>query len=119
MGNNIRQLLINYRDMQAEINDAYQKINQDDSPMSFDRIEELESGIERVNKFVNSIYSYNLKKAIRIYYIDIDERYQKISWEQVADLVGGGWTSYALKAAIQRIIKKSDTHDTVDTHDTQ
>ena len=91
MGNNIRQLLINYRDMQAEVNDAYQKINQDDSPMSFDRIEELESGIERVNKFVNSIYSYNLKKAIRIYYID--ERYQKISWEQVADLVGGGWTS--------------------------
>ena len=43
MGNNIRQLLINYRDMQAEVNDAYQKINQDDSPMSFDRIEELES----------------------------------------------------------------------------
>lgn len=62
MGNNIRQLLINYRDMQAEVNDAYQKINQDDSPMSFDRIEELESGIERVNKFVNSIYSYNLKR---------------------------------------------------------
>ena len=84
--------------------------------MSFDRIEELESGIERVNKFVNSIYSYNLKKAIRIYYID--ERYQKISWEQVADLVGVGWTSYEFKAAIQRIIKKSDTHDTVDTHDT-
>ena len=45
MGNNIRQLLINYRDMQAEVNDAYQKINQDDSPMSFDRIEELESNL--------------------------------------------------------------------------
>ena len=108
----MRKLLRRYRDNVMELQDEYHKMHHDD--MSFrsdrsDRIEELEENIECVNNFVKGIYSYRIRKAIRMYYME--DAPCKLSWEQVADVIGGGWTSNALKTEIHRLIAQKNCNE--------
>ncbi|MGN1223796.1 MAG: hypothetical protein ACI4TG_01675 [Ruminococcus sp.] len=105
----MRKLLRSYRDNIMELQDEYNKINHDDMLFQSDRIEELEENIKCVNDFVKGIYSYRIRKAIRMYYIE-DYPY-KLSWEQVADAIGGGWTSNALKTEIHRLITQKNCNE--------
>lgn len=71
------------------------------------RKSDVKSQIKEIEKFVNKIHNYRIKKAIQIYYIDdIESGEDKPTWEDVADEIGGGQSSEAIKKAVTRYLKK-------------
>lgn len=71
------------------------------------RKSDVKSQIKEIEEFVNKIHNYRIKKAIQIYYIDdIESGEDKPTWEDVADEIGGGQSSEAIKKAVTRYLKK-------------
>lgn len=67
----------------------------------------LEDKKKQIEDFVNSIPDYNIRKAVRLYYIDpIEEGEDKPKWEDVVDEIGNGLTSDAIKSWTKRFCKK-------------
>ncbi len=72
----------------------------------FERIYKIKSEIRDVEKFVNTIDNYKIRKAIEIYYMDpIDG--DKPSWEKIADFFNDGSTGNSVKKSISRFLKKN------------
>ena len=73
-----------------------------------DELYELKKKRNEIKKFVNGIKDYITRKAVRLYYIEpIEDGEDKPTWETVADKIGNGVTSGALKEGLRRFIKKS------------
>lgn len=70
------------------------------------RLSELKKKREKVEQFVDGIPDYQIRKAVRLYYIEpIEDGEDKSTWEDVADEVGNGVTSNSLKTALKKILK--------------
>ena len=70
------------------------------------RKSDLKAQIKEIEDFVNGIHNYRIKKAIQIYYIDdIESGEDKPTWEDVADKMGGGQSSEAIKKMVTRYLK--------------
>lgn len=66
----------------------------------------LKAQIKEIEDFVNGIHNYRIKKAIQIYYIDdIESGEDKPTWEDVADKMGGGQSSEAIKKMVTRYLQ--------------
>lgn len=66
----------------------------------------LKAQIKEIEDFVNGIHNYRIKKAIQIYYIDdIESGEDKPAWEDVADKMGGGQSSEAIKKMVTRYLQ--------------
>lgn len=66
----------------------------------------LKAQIKEIEDFVNGIHNYRIKKAIQIYYIDdIESGEDKPVWEDVADKMGGGQSSEAIKKMVTRYLQ--------------
>ena len=71
------------------------------------RLSELKAQKGEIEEFVRGIKDYKIRKAIKIYYINpIADGEDKPTWETVADKIGNGATSYSVKSAVKRILKK-------------
>ena len=83
----------------------------------------LEYSRKEIETFVLSIATYHTRKAVYLYYLaPINEENEfdiynnqfiwdsKPSWEDVADKVGNGVTSYSLKKAKERCLKCHECH---------
>lgn len=71
------------------------------------RKSDVKSQIKEIEKFVNGIEDYHLKKAVILYYIDeIESGEDKPTWEDVADKIGNGVTSKKIETQLGRYIKK-------------
>lgn len=72
------------------------------------KLAELKERKKQIENFVNGIPDYQIRKAVRLYYIEsIEDGEDKPTWEDVADEVGNGVTSEALKQTVRRYIKSS------------
>lgn len=70
------------------------------------RKSDLKAQIKEIEDFVNGIHNYRIKKAIQIYYIDdIESGEDKPTWEDVADKMGGGQSSEAIKKMVTRYLQ--------------
>lgn len=70
------------------------------------RKSDLTAQIKEIEDFLNSIHNYRIKKAIQIYYIDdIESGEDKPAWEDVADKMGGGQSSEAIKKMVTRYLQ--------------
>lgn len=66
----------------------------------------LKAQIKEIEDFVNGIHNYRIKKAIQIYYIDdIESGEDKPTWEDVANKMGGGQSSEAIKKMVTRYLQ--------------
>ena len=75
------------------------------------RRKELQSTMQIAEQFVKHL-PFRLRKAVQLKYIDdVPER---MTWEKIADTIGGGETAASLKNKFRRCLK-SDTNDTHDT----
>lgn len=71
-----------------------------------ERKAEIKAQIKEIEDFLNSIHNYRIKKAIQIYYIDdIESGEDKPTWEDVADKMGGGQSSEAIKKMVTRYLQ--------------
>lgn len=66
--------------------------------------QELKKEIEEAERIVRTLPDARLRYAARIYYLD--ENYERITWEDVANIIGGGVTGESLRSAIRRNLKK-------------
>lgn len=80
----------------------------DDGTVSkMSRLSELKKKREKVEKFVDGIPDYQIRKAVRLYYIEpIEDGEDKPTWEDVADEVGNGVTSDSLKYGLKKHLRK-------------
>lgn len=70
------------------------------------KLAELKEQKKQIDDFVNSIPDYNIRKAVRLYYIEpIEDGEDKPTWEDVADEIGNGVTSGMLKLKLNRYLK--------------
>lgn len=70
------------------------------------RKSELKAQISEIEKFVEGIGDYEIKKAIQIYYVDkIEPGDDKPTWENVADKISNGVTGPALKVKLGRYLR--------------
>lgn len=71
------------------------------------KLAELKERKKQIENFVNGIPDYNIRKAVRLYYIEpIEDGEDKPTWEDVVDKVGNGLTSNAIKSWTKRFCKK-------------
>lgn len=78
-----------------------------DTVSKMSRLSELKKKREKVEQFVDGISDYQIRKAVRLYYIEpIEDGEDKPTWEDVADEVGNGLTSNAIKSWTKRFCKK-------------
>lgn len=68
------------------------------------RAQELRLAIQKAKQIVRTLPKHRLRIAVRMYYIE--DQYERITWEDVADKIGNGATGESLKKAIQREVKK-------------
>lgn len=83
------------------------------------RRSELEYRLNTVEKFVNQIPQFKIRKAVQMYFMwpiltkneDINEGIiqsswdHKPKWDEVADKIGNGVTAYSLKSSLNRYLK--------------
>lgn len=103
--------LKNYRSYCSELQEIKQELNggtsEESSTWLLYRKKELEDKTNAMERFVDSIPDYKIRRALRIYCIDpLDENAKAIDWEDVACRIGNGCTESAIKKAVSRYFKK-------------
>lgn len=71
----------------------------------FDRLAVLRATKKNVERFVDAIDDYRIKRIIEIRYIE--PCHERITWEKVADILNDGSTGNSLKIEISRYLKKT------------
>lgn len=66
--------------------------------------QELRQEIRQAKQIVKTLPNARLRAAAKIYYLD--EHDERVTWEDVADIIGGGVTGESLRNAIKRNLKK-------------
>ena len=88
-----------YRDIIAELKDP---------TTSKERRQELSEKKREIDEFVKNV-PYKIRKPILMYYIDpIGDGELRPTWESVADKLGGGVLSFALKSRVNKFIRSTE-----------
>ena len=75
-------------------------------PYDLIRKSSLKVQIREIEKFVNGIEDFRIRKAVKIYYIDpIDESGDKPTWNSIADKFDDGSTGDSVRMIVKRFQK--------------
>lgn len=69
---------------------------------------DLKAQIKEVERFVDAIPFYKVRKAVKMYYLEpVDESGNKANWNAIAGSFNDGTTEYSIKKCVSRYLKRN------------